>query len=240
MKNSIFYWSIRAIFVIVLIFSITIFYKYWKLTKQKSVTDGNQTQTTTNNPDARVSPETTKILEGGEFPTVYASGELIDYKLLKNPETGEYELYVKLSTGDGVFPVHVSYFSTTGKEPKNDLIVKDINQEQKDQMISILEESKSKAKSILNNYIIISSIQNMEQMKSCASLYEQTLGQKWCSFDTNQKSYSATELLTLVKKYLEELGQNTDNLELSKYFSVQGNVFAYLQVNYLFLPESKN
>jgi hypothetical protein len=237
MKHNIIYW---IMFGVIFVASMGIFYSYWKVTNENPITALYNVIVKTTNPDNSKQninndefiQSAIFVAKNSEIPTAVVEGDLANYQFSKSQQTGENELYVKLLVEGKIFPARVDYFSVSGKGPGYDFIVKDLDQSQNDKMVIILEESKVKTASIMDNYIILTSINNLKQKELCVNFYGPSLGGEWCKFDPTKKSYSGDELINLVEKYLEENRQNTDNMAFSQYLTLGGNVLITLQVNY--------
>ena len=236
MKHSISWWLIRLVFAFVFLFSLGIFYQYWRLTKE------NQTvETPTVAPSQAVknltqSSSSIQVLAGYAVPTVFAEGILTDYQLQKNLETNETELYTILSTNEGLLPTRIDKITITGRIPVY-IFVKDLDEEGKKRIIEILNDGKAGSPLVDNTYVILSSISSQDQVKICSDNNPEA-GSDWCAFDPAKKSYSSDELLTQIKKYL-----STDSVKIgsidtfSEYLYLEGNISLTLQVNYHYEPK---
>lgn len=230
MKRHYIYW---LIIILVFVSSFGVFYVYRKYAKENPLVE-----------DANLDDSRHYIGENGvaqsdilvlnyDIPTVYAEGKILEYQFVKNPQTNENELYVKLFTEQKVLPVRIDYISTSGTTKKGDFIVKDIGSSERADAEKILKEGKSGLPLVESNYVILFSIQGREQQKLCQNFIGSALGDRWCEFDPNKKSYTREELLKQLLKALKVNSQSTiGNIRFPEYFFLEGNASMTLQVNY--------
>lgn len=238
MKHASIYW---IIFASVFVFSMVVFCSYWRATKENPLSvvfEGVVNNLNLGNSKHYIkngdgSQSDILVPENSETPTVFARADLVNYFFVENQQTGEDELYVKLLIEEKILPIRVDSFSVSGKGQGLNFIVKKVNQDQKDYIISSLEESKAKSPSVLNNYIILTSINTLQQKELCVSFYGSDLGEQWCKFNPSEKSFSKKELLEILKKSLKKNDQEVNkNIMLSEYLNLKGNVLIVIQVNY--------
>lgn len=243
MKHSFIY---RLIIILVLIFSSGVFYAYWKQTKENPFTAiVNDISRDTNLDTSRhylgkdgVAQSDILILNY-DIPTVYAKGKILAYQLVENPQTNENELYVKFFTEGKVLSVRIDYLRST--KIKDRFIIKELGREEKDYAIKMLDKGKSGLPLVEGNFVILSSIQNTKQQELCKEFHSFDLGERWCGFDPNKKSYTREELLKQLLKNLKANSQSAiGNMKFSEYLSLEGNVSATLQINYKVPEEARN
>lgn len=250
MKKDFSYWLIRLVFVFVFIFSLGIFYQYWRLTKENPFTAavneiikkpgfrGNVEQPVKND----LSQSDVQILSYYDVPTVLASGKMIEYLFIENSRINETELYAILSTSDGFLPVRIDAITLIYR-PKVYLIIKELGEEDRDKAVKILEDAKSGPPEVDSSYIGLSSVGSLDQEKICRDTIPDA-GRDSCTFRQGQKFYTREELLTQVKKYLtSDIRNITETADFSNFLHLEGNALVTLQANYSRdknLPESQN
>lgn len=221
MRHTTFWWLVRLVFVFFIVFNAILLYQYWSLTGKKL---------TVENPVVSPSPATKnsaqlsgdiEVLENYPVPTVYAMGTLVDYQFRQNSQTNGTELYVALSTQEGVLPIRIDKITISGRKPVY-LFVDDFGEKERWQIIEILDHGKAGAPIVDSTYVILSSVNSQDQVAVCQNV-DPDAGNGWCLYDPTQKSYSTDDLLMQTKKYL-----NTN----SGYLHLGGNVSQTLQINY--------
>jgi len=225
-KHSIFWWLVRFVSFFVFVFSATLLYQYWELTQKKQIM---ATPTVVLSPVGKSSVQTSdgvRVLTGYIVPTVFMKGSLVNYQFQQNSKTNETELYATLSTKEGLLPARIDNITISGRKPVY-LFVKDLNEETKKQITEILNDGRVGSPLVNNTYIILSSINSQDQVKTCRDNNPEA-SNDWCPFDSAKKSYSTDDLSAQIKKYL-----NTN----SEYLYLSGNVLLTLQVNYHYEPK---
>ena len=236
MKHSVSWWLVRSVFLFVLFFTAGLFYQYWRLTRENQIIETPVISPGPVSKNSVRSDSDIKVLANYPIPTVYATGALTDYQFRQNPETNKNELYAVLSTQKGLLPARIDNITMTGRIPVY-IFVKDLNEEEKKQIIEILNDGKAGGPLVDSTYVILSSIGSQDQVKMCNNNFPEA-GSDWCAFDPAKKSYSSDELLAQVKKYL-----STDSVKIgsidtfSEYLYLEGNISLTLQVNYHYEPK---
>lgn len=239
MKHPISWWLVRLVFFFIFVLNAALFYQYKRLTKENRTV-----ATSTISPDSTsknsVRPDETgsgiRALTGHAVPTVYAKGDLVSYQFRQNPENNETELYAVLSTQEGFLPVRIDNITISGRKPVY-LFVKDLSEDSKKQVTEILNDGKAGAPLVDNTYVILSSINNQDQVGVCSGDNPEA-SSDWCPFDPAKRSYSSDELLVQIKKYLSADSVKVGNVDtFSEYLHLDGNVLLILQVNYHYEPK---
>ena len=239
MKHSFAYWLLRLIIILVFIFSIGVFYTYWRLTKESPFTAVVKEIAKNTSSDNGVGQSDIRVLDY-DIPTVYAIGKILGYQLVENPQTKENSLYVRFLTEGEVLPVRIDYILSGGIRRYN-FILQELSQEQKEEAEKMLDEGRAGLPLVENNYLTLSSIHGQMQKKLCQDFIGPDLGEKWCKFDPNKKSYTWEELRKQLEKNLKANNQSAlDKIKLADYFSPEGNISVTLQINYKVPEDIKN
>lgn len=236
MKRPFIFW---LIIILVLIFSSSVFYTYWRLTKENPLTAVvNEITKKTSSDNSKQYPDKNGVNQSEirvlnyDIPTAYAIGKILEYQLIENPQTNETALYVQFLTEGKVLPVRVDYILSGGKG-RYYFIVQELNQEQKEKVGKMLDEGRAGPPLVASNYLTLVSIHDTAQKKLCQGSFGSVPGEKWCKFDPDKKSYTREELLKQLENHLKINDQSAlGKIKFSEYFFLEGNISINLQINY--------